>query len=78
MKCLSGILALVAASHFSAAAAAMDNDATVSPAAWEQPLNNIAQVACHNCYEPQYTPNGRAFNAVLDYLKTIEIDFLRW
>jgi hypothetical protein len=75
MKRQSSILALVAASLFSAAAAAMDNDATVSPAAWEQPLNNIAQVACHNCYEPQYSLNGRAFSAVLDYVKTIEIDF---
>lgn len=75
MKRLSSILALGAASLFSTAAAAMDDDATVSPAAWEQPLNNIAQVACHNCYEPQYSPNGRAFSSVLDYVKTIEIDF---
>jgi hypothetical protein len=75
MKRLSSILAIGTASLFSTTAAAMDNDATVSLAAWEQPLNNIAQVACHNCYEPQYSPNGRAFSAVLDYVKTVEIDF---
>lgn len=39
---------------------------------WDTPYNKIAQVACHNCYEPQY---ASTFKSVLNYVRTVEIDF---
>lgn len=48
-------------------------NADVAPAAWQQPLDNLAQVACHNCYEPQYS-HGLPYTAALVHVKTVEID----
>lgn len=47
----------------------------VSPQVWGLPLNAIAQVACHNCYEHQYNPSGAAYADALDAVKTVELDF---
>lgn len=56
-------------------AATAADDPTISPQAWSLPLNQIAQVACHNCYEHQYNPSGAAFTDALSYVKTVELDF---
>lgn len=47
----------------------------ISPDAWLYPLNEISQVACHNCFEHRFTPAQGSFKTVLNDIKTIEIDF---
>jgi hypothetical protein len=38
----------------------------------DTPYDEVAQIACHNCYDKQYAPN---FYDVLNTIKTVEIDF---
>ena len=44
----------------------------IHPKAWETPINQISQVACHNCYEQEIfdSPLPEALN----YIKAIELD----
>ncbi|TDQ30487.1 Ca2+-dependent phosphoinositide-specific phospholipase C [Phyllobacterium brassicacearum] len=47
----------------------------ISPDAWLYPLNEISQVACHNCFEHRFTTAKGSFSTVLNDIKTLEIDF---
>lgn len=44
----------------------------VHPRAWLTPINQISQVACHNCYEPEIFSYPLA--EALNYTKAIELD----
>ena len=48
------------------------NSPFIAPTAWNTPLNKIAQVACHNCYEKQY---ATTFTSVFNSVRTVEVDF---
>ncbi|KPC53825.1 Ca2+-dependent phosphoinositide-specific phospholipase C [Amantichitinum ursilacus] len=54
------------------AMAADANAAFIAPTVWNTPLNKIAQVACHNCYQKQYVG---VFKSVFESVRTIEVDF---
>jgi hypothetical protein len=43
----------------------------IHPSTWGTPFNEVAQVACHNCYENKY---ATTFKSVLDTVRTVEID----
>ncbi|UXU85771.1 Ca2+-dependent phosphoinositide-specific phospholipase C [Burkholderia sp. S-53] len=68
-----GILSSAAAMLISVAAMADDRQARwIDAAVWNTPLNKIAQVACHNCYEKKYAPT---FTSVFHGTRTVELDF---
>ena len=57
-----------------ASAQELASDPTISPDVWNLPFNQIAQVACHNCFEHTFTPERGSFKTVLNDVKTIELD----
>lgn len=60
--------------HSDNTSATYNNDFTteIHPDAWKKPINQISQVACHNCYEPEIFELPLA--DALNYIKTIELD----
>ncbi len=68
------IVAMTAVLSLPAVAADPDQDRQkqwIHERVWDTPFNEIAQVACHNCYESKYSGS---FKAVLDHIRTIELD----
>ncbi|GGP22070.1 Ca2+-dependent phosphoinositide-specific phospholipase C [Silvimonas iriomotensis] len=74
LKTLVATLAAAACAWWPAAPAlASDfNVPFIAPTVWNTPLNRIAQVACHNCYQKQYAPT---FTSALNSVRTVEVDF---
>ena len=64
------LTALLGFLPFSANAIELEN--FIDPEVWNKPLNEISQVACHNCYEEQYAPS---LYSALSSVRTLEIDF---
>ena len=51
---------------------AVEQQSYIDSRVWDKPFNEIAQTACHNCYESQY---AQTLISALDHVRTLEIDF---
>ena len=51
---------------------AVESKSFIDSQVWSKPFQQISQVACHNCYEEQYSPS---IYQALSSVRTLEIDF---
>lgn len=65
-------LALCAFTATAPALASDFNAPFIAQTVWNTPLNKIAQVACHNCYDKA---NASTFTSVFNSIRTVEVDF---
>lgn len=51
---------------------AVESKSFIDSQVWGKPFQQVSQVACHNCYEEQYSPS---IYQALSSVRTLEIDF---
>ncbi|MGY0216627.1 Ca2+-dependent phosphoinositide-specific phospholipase C [Endozoicomonadaceae bacterium StTr2] len=72
-KILAGAAAIVGLLGLqSLPASAAEQQSFIDSRVWNTPFDDIAQVACHNCYESQH---AQSLVSALDSVRTLEIDF---